>query len=443
MIGEPLSVYSLSGERQTSEPPRVVIVGAGFAGLSAAKALAHARVRVTVIDRHNHHLFQPLLYQVATAALAPTQVATPVRAILRKQTNAEVVLSEVVGVDLERKHVRLADRRIPFDYLILATGARHAYFGNDDWERHAPGLKTVNDALALRDRILLAFEQAELEPDDAERARLMTFVVVGGGATGVETAGAIAELAKRALQRDYRRIDPRCARIILLEAGPRLLASFPPELSSHATEAIRRLGVEVRLNTPVTSIDAATVSVPDGKIGTRCVIWAAGVQSSPAASWIGAAADKAGRTFVGPDLRIAGRDDVFVVGDCAHAIGACGKSLPGIAPVAKQQGAYAARAIEAAIRGSIIAPFRYADSGAMATIGRKAAIADFHGLHLKGLVGWLTWCLAHIYFLIGFRNRIAVAVDWIWSFLTFERGNRLILANSNASAHSDSAREAA
>lgn len=443
MTVEPMSVFPLVLDSSASQPPHVVIVGAGFAGLSAAKALTHSTVRVTVIDRQNHHLFQPLLYQVATAALAPTQVATPVRAILRKQSNTEVVLGEVIGVDADRKRVQLTDREIAYDYLILAAGARHAYFGHDDWERHAPGLKTIDDALALRNRILLAFEQAELETDDAERARLLTFVVVGGGATGVETAGAIAELAKRALRQDYRRVDPRSARIILVEAGPRLLASFPHELSAEGADAIQRLGVEVRLNTTVTSIDAASVSLADGKIATRCVIWAAGVQASPAARWLGVRADQAGRVFVDANLRVAGREDVFVVGDCAHVLRDDGKALPSVAPVAKQQGVHAARVIDAAIRGAVVAPFRYADRGAMATIGRKAAIADFRGLHLKGFIGWLIWCAAHIYFLIGFRNRIAVTLDWTWSFLTSERGGRLILGNTADATSTDASREAA
>lgn len=444
MTLEPVSVCPTTPQqRDDGDATRVVIVGAGFAGLAAAKALAHAPTRVTVIDRQNHHVFQPLLYQVATAALAPTQIATPVRTILRKQGNAEVILGEVVGVDLERKQVLTADRRVAFDYLILATGARHAYFGHDDWEHHAPGLKTIDDATALRSRILLAFERAEVEEDEAERARLLTFVIVGGGPTGVETAGAVAELAKRALRREYRRINPQCARIILLEAGQRLLSAFPDDLSASALAAIERLGVEVRLNTAVTGIDAATVALRDGVIPTRCVIWAAGVQASPAAKWLGATADRAGRTLVGPDLRIVGRDDVFVIGDCAYAIGADGKPLPGIAPVAKQQGAYAARAIKSAIRGEAVAPFTYVDFGAMATVGRKAAIAELRGLRLKGFVGWLTWCAAHIYFLIGFRNRIAVAFDWIWSFLTFERGGRLILAQPAQRMEASPSREAA
>lgn len=399
--------------------PKVVIVGAGFAGLTAAKALGKARVHVTLIDRRNHHLFQPLLYQVATAGLAPTQIATPIRAIVRTQRNTDVLLGAVEGVDVQRKQVMLADRRIDYDYLVLATGARHSYFGRDEWERFAPGLKTLEDATEQRKRMLLAFERAELERDPVERARLTTFVVIGGGPTGVETAGAIAELAKKALARDYRQINPACARIVLIEAGKRLLGAFPEDLSEHARRSLKRLGVEVRLGSPVTACDAEGVTLNSERIESRCVIWAAGVQSSPAAKWVGAMADRAGRAMVGPDLKLQGREDVFVIGDCAAALDENGKPLPGVAPVAKQQGAYVAKAIRASLKQKQVRPFAYKDFGAMATIGRKAAIADFGGFHLKGFAGWLMWSAAHVYFLIGFRNRIAVT-------LTFERGARLI-----------------
>lgn len=407
--------------------PRVVIVGAGFGGLTAAKALGRAAAHVTLIDRRNHHLFQPLLYQVATAGLAPTQIATPIRAILRKQRNTDVLLGKVEGVDPTSKHVLLDARRIPYDYLIIATGARHAYFGRDDWERFAPGLKTLEDATAQRTRILLAFERAELEADTAERARLTTFVVIGGGPTGVETAGAIAELAKKALARDYRMINPRCARIVLVEGAARILGGFPEDLSEDARASLARLGVEVRSGKAVTSIDETGVTLGDERIESRCVIWAAGVQSSPAARWLGIPADRAGRAVVSADLHAPGHNNIFVVGDCAAASGADGKPLPGVAPVAKQQGAYAAKAIVAALnRKRFDTPFRYVDFGNLATVGRKAAIADFRGFHLKGFVGWLLWSAAHVYFLIGFRNRIAVTLDWLWSYLTFERGARLI-----------------
>jgi NADH dehydrogenase len=412
--------------------PRVVIVGAGFGGLSAAKALAKAPVHVTLIDKRNHHLFQPLLYQVATAGLAPTQIATPVRAILRKQRNVDVVLGKVSGVDLRAKHVLMGERRVRFDYLVLATGARHSYFGRDEWERFAPGLKTLEDATDQRKRILLAFERAELEVDAAERARLTTFVVIGGGPTGVETAGAIAELAKKALAKDYRRINPHCARIILVEAAPRLLSAFPEDLAANARCELERLGVEVRAGAAVTSCGADGISLGAERIESRCVLWAAGVQASPAAKWLGAPSDRAGRAIVGADLRIAGRDDVFVIGDCASVSGADGKPLPGVAPVAKQQGEHVAKAIRALLKGRPPAPFKYNDFGAMATVGRKAAIADFRGVHLRGFVGWLVWSAAHIYFLIGFRNRVAVTMDWIWSYLTFERGARLITGEIEA-----------
>lgn len=416
-------------ESATAAPhgkPRVVIIGAGFGGLTAAKALAKAPVQVTLIDRRNHHLFQPLLYQVATAGLAPTQIATPIRAIVRRQRNTDVALGHVDGIDLQRREVRLGARRVGFDYLIVATGARHAYFGNDEWEPYAPGLKTLEDATAQRRRILLSFERAELETDPEERARLTTFVVIGGGPTGAETAGAIAELAKKALVCDYRRINPRAARIVLVEAAPRILGAFPESLSEHARAALDKLGVETRLGVAVTKIDPRGVTLGGERIESRCVIWAAGVQSSPAAKWLKATADRAGRVLVGPDLRLPGREDVFVIGDCAALNGANGRPLPGVAPVAKQQGVYAAKAILSALAGRTTKPFRYIDFGDLATIGRKAAIADFGGFHLRGFVGWLVWSAAHIYFLIGFRNRIAVTLDWLWSYLTFERGARLI-----------------
>jgi NADH dehydrogenase len=431
--------------RELAGLPRIVIIGAGFGGLAAAKALRKVRAHVTLIDRRNHHLFQPLLYQVATAGLAPTQIATPIRAILRKQRNTDVVLGTVDGIDLVAKQVILGETRVAFDFLIVATGARHSYFGHDDWERFAPGLKTLEDATAQRKRILLAFERAELEPDAAERARLTTFVVIGGGATGVETVGAIAELAKKALARDYRRINPASARIILAEAADRVLGAFPKDLSEHARRSLEKLGVEVRLGAAVTAVDDDGIMLGSERIESRCVIWAAGVQSSPAARWLDIPADRAGRATIGDDLRAPGRDDVFVIGDCAAVSDPDGKPLPGVAPVAKQQGEYAARAIKAALAGEPFAkPFRYIDFGNLATVGRKAAVADFRGFHLKGFVGWLVWSAAHIYFLIGFRNRIAVSIDWLWSYLTFERGARLITGDVVADApNKASKREAA
>jgi NADH dehydrogenase FAD-containing subunit len=417
---------------ETDPRPRVVIVGAGFGGLSAAKALSKANVRVTLIDRRNHHLFQPLLYQVATAGLSPSQIATPIRTILRGQGNAEVLLGSVTGVDTERRQVQIDGRRINYDYLVLATGARHSYFGRDEWEKFAPGLKSLEDATELRRRVLLAFEHAELETDAVERERLLTFVVIGAGPTGVEMAGAIAELARRALASDFRSIDPQQSRVILLEAGPRVLPQFPEELSAYTEKALTCLGVEVTTHTRVTAIDAAgvTISAPKGTtaLPSACVIWAAGVAASPVAKWLGVEGDRAGRVSVGRDLTIPLHREIFVIGDCAQADSGNGIPLPGLAPVAKQQGEFVGALIAAEVKHPERerAAFEYRDLGAMATIGRKIAIADFGKIKLKGAVGWLTWCLAHVYFLIGFRNRLSVAMDWMWSYLTFERGSRLI-----------------
>jgi NADH dehydrogenase len=413
---------------ESDHRPRVVIVGAGFGGLSAAKKLANANVRVTLVDRRNHHLFQPLLYQVATAGLSPGQIATPIRTVLRRQKNAEVLLGTVTGVDKDKREVEIDGRRINYDYLVLATGARHSYFGRDDWEPFAPGLKSLEDATELRKRILLAFERAELETDPVEQKRLLTFVVIGAGPTGVEMAGAIAELAHRALASDFRKIDPSSARVVLVEAGPRTLAAFPEQLSTYTRKALTCLGVEVMTDTKVTGIDRQGVMLGDKTIASACVIWAAGVASSPVAKWLGVEPDRAGRTPVGADLTIVGHPEIFVIGDCALATDRQGKPLPGLAPVAKQQGEYVGRVIAQITkgRGNRGPAFRYKDFGAMATVGRKIAIADFGAVKLRGFAGWLTWCLAHVYFLIGFRNRLSVAMDWAWSYLTFERGTRLI-----------------
>jgi NADH dehydrogenase len=419
-----------AGERDNR--PRVVIVGAGFGGLSAAKALAKANVRVTVIDKRNHHLFQPLLYQVATAGLTPSQIATPIRTILRRQKNAEVLLGTVTEVDKEKRHVTLGGHRINYDYLVLATGARHSYFGRDEWEAHAPGLKSLEDATELRRRVLLAFERAELETDAAERERLLTFVVIGAGPTGVEMAGAIAELAHRALASDFRSIDPQQARVILLEAGARVLPSFPEGLSAYTEKALTCLGVEVMTNTRVTAIGPQGVMIngADGAaaLPSACVAWAAGVAASPVAKWLGVEGDRAGRVPVRLDLTIPNHREIFVIGDCAQADSGNGIPLPGLAPVAKQQGEYVGELIATEVKhpDRRRVAFEYRNFGAMATIGRKIAIADFGKVKLKGAIGWLTWCLAHVYFLIGFRNRLSVAADWMWSYLTFERGSRLI-----------------
>jgi NADH:ubiquinone reductase (H+-translocating) len=405
--------------------PRIVIIGAGFGGLSAAKQLAQAPFDVTIIDRHNYHLFQPLLYQVATAGLSPADIASPVRGIVGRQKNAKVVLAKVSGVDTARKEVIAEGRRIPFDYLIVATGAEHAYFGHD-WSFYAPGLKTIDDATYLRRRILLAFERAETESDADERRRLLNFVVVGGGPTGVEMAGAIAELAKRALASDFRSIDPRCARIILIEAAPRLLAPFDPALSEAARRSLEQLGVEVRLGTGVTDCNCSGVSLGQERLQTRTIIWAAGVKASPVAEWLGVGSDRAGRVKVKADLSVPRQPNIFVIGDAAAATGADGKPLPGVAPVAKQQGWYVARLLMARAEGKTLPAFRYRDFGSMATIGRKRAVAQLGAFKVSGLPAWLLWSFAHIYFLIGFRNRLAVATSWAWNYVTFQRGTRLI-----------------
>jgi NADH dehydrogenase len=411
--------------------PRVVIIGAGFGGLSAAKQLARSPFNVTVVDRHNYHLFQPLLYEVATAGLSPGDIASPIRGILHRQRNAQVILAKVSGVDTMGREVLAEGRRIPYDYLIVATGAEHAYFGHD-WSSFAPGLKTIDDATYLRRRILLAFERAEIEPDADERRRLLNFVVVGGGPTGVEMAGAIAELAKRALAADFRSIDPRCARIVLIEAGPRLLAAFDPVLSEAARRSLEQLGVEVRLGASVTDCDCSGVSLGHERLQTRTIMWAAGVKASPLAEWLGANSDRAGRVKVDKDLSVPGHPNVFVIGDAAAAAGLDGKPLPGTAPVAKQQGFYVANLLTARAEGRTLPAFRYRDFGAMATVGRKRAVAQIGGFKASGLLAWVLWSLAHIYFLIGFRNRLAVAMSWCWNYVTFQRGTRLITGISGS-----------
>jgi NADH dehydrogenase len=416
--------------------PRIVIVGAGFAGLSAAKALAGQPFDVTVIDRHNYHLFQPLLYQVASAQLSPGDIASPIRNILRDQRNANVVLAKVTGVDVAAREVLAEGRRIPFDTLILATGAQHAYFGHDDWAADAPGLKTIDDATYIRRRILLAFEKAESEPDADERKRLLTFVIIGGGPTGVEMAGAIAELANRALAADFRAIDPRSARIILVEAAARVLTPFDPALSEAARRSLEQLGVEIRLGAPVTALDTRGVSIGAGdeaaRIEARTVIWGAGVMASPAGQWIGAETDRAGRVKVAGDLSVPGHPDIFVIGDTAAIDDANGHPLPGVAPVAKQQGQYVGKLLTARTAGKTVPPFRYRDFGSLATIGRKRAVVQMGRLKLKGFVAWVLWSVAHIYFLIGFRNRLIVATNWLWNYLTFQRGTRLITGMSGS-----------
>ena len=405
---------------------RVVIIGAGFGGLSAAKALAGKPFDVTLVDRYNYHLFQPLLYQVATAALSPADIASPVRTVFRHKPNVNVELANVSAIDLVDNQVIAEGRSIPFNYLIVATGAQQAYFGHVDWAQHASGLKTIDDATYLRRRILLAFEEAEIEPNPDERRRLLNFIVVGGGPTGVELVGAIAELAKRALAADFRTIDPRSARIVLVEAGPRVLSQFDEALSESALRALEQLGAEVRLGAEVTGCDDAGISIGEERIESRTIMWAAGVEASPADQWLGAESDHAGRVKVGPDLSLPGHPHIFVIGDTASCIDAKGKPFPGVAPVAKQQGAYVARALIAGAAGGSVPPFRYRDYGMLATIGRSRAVAQVGRIKLSGFAAWLLWCFAHIYFLIGFRNRLLVMVNWAWNFATFQRGARLI-----------------
>ena len=414
----------------TARRPRIVIVGAGFGGLSAATALRRADADITVIDRHNHHLFQPLLYQVATAALSPADIAAPIRSILGRQANTRVMLGAVTGIDSAGRAVLIGERRVPYDYLVIATGARDAYFGHDEWAAATSALKTIEDARLMRRRILMAFELAEDSDDDAERWRLLTFVIIGGGPTGVELAGALAELSRASLARDFRRIDPKSARIVLVEGGPRLLPSFPASLSERAARALTRLGVEVRLGVPVTACDRDGVTLDGEWIESRTVIWAAGVAASPAAQWLGVEPGRGGRVPVTPELNLPEHPEIFVIGDTALSVGGDGKPLPGVATVAKQQGHYVARAIAARLAGRTPPPFRYHNVGNLATIGRHAAIADFGWLRLSGWLGWLLWSGAHIYFLIGFRNRLVVAMDWLWSYLTYQRGARLITGDT-------------
>jgi NADH dehydrogenase len=414
--------------------PRIVIIGAGFGGLSAATRLGRADADVTVIDQHNHHLFQPLLYQVATAALSPADIAAPIRSILGRQRNTRVMLGTVTGVDTASRAVLIGERRVPYDYLVIATGARDAYFGHDDWATVTLSLKDVEDARAMRRRILIAFEHAEDSDDAAERRRLMTFVIIGGGPTGVELAGALAELSRATLARDFRRIDPLATRIILVEAGPRLLASFPPRLSAVAARALTRLGVELRLGVSVTGCDDDGVLLGAERVESRTVIWAAGVCASPAAQWLGIEAERGGRIPVGPDLSLPKHPEIFIIGDTARVEGPDGKPLPGVATVAKQQGRYVARAILARLAAKNPLPFRYRNVGNLATIGRREAVVDFGWLKLSGRLAWLLWSAAHIYFLIGFRNRLVVAMEWLWSYLTYQRGARLITDERAANA---------
>ncbi|NNG15774.1 MAG: NAD(P)/FAD-dependent oxidoreductase [Gemmatimonadales bacterium] len=409
-------------------PPgtHVVILGGGFAGLYAAKALRSASVKVTVVDRRNHHLFQPMLYQVATAALSPGDIASPIRSILRGQPNVEVVLGEAQSVDLADRRVRVDSSSLSYDYLIVATGARHSYFGHEEWEMLAPGLKSIEDALEIRRRILLAFEGAERRPDPGQRKSLLTFVVVGGGPTGVEVAGALAEIRRYALRRDFRHIDSREASVLLLEGGPRLLSSYPESLSMAAMRALRRLGVEVRTGAFVDGITHNGVSVGGTHIPTKTVVWAAGNLASPLLRSLGAPLDHQGRVVVGEDCTVPGHPEVFVLGDAACFDHQEGGPLPGLSPVAIQMGRYAAKTIRRDLAGRARRPFHYRDKGQLAVIGRGRAVADIGRLHFSGFFAWLTWIFVHIFFLIGFRNRIIVLMEWAWSYFTFQHGARLI-----------------
>lgn len=411
-----------------SGKPRVVILGGGFGGLSAAVALAKADAEIVLVDRRNHHLFQPLLYQVATAALNPSDIAQPIRGILRGQKNTSVLLAEVAGIDRTARRVSLSNQRtLDYDWLIVATGARHSYFGHPEWEAFGPGLKELDDATAIRRRILRAFETAEDTTDMAERERLLTFVIVGAGPTGVEMAGAIAELARHALPMDFRRIDPAAARIILVDAAMRVLPAFPEGLSARAAEALASLGVELRLGASVSECAADHVMIDGTPLPTRTILWAAGVAASPAARWLDMPADRTGRVVVDAQLHPAHDPHIFVVGDTACCPGADGRPLPGIAPVAKQQGQWAGKSIAAMIAGATPpARFAYKHAGFMATIGRGAAVADFGRVRVAGFFAWALWCIAHVYFLIGFRNRLSVALSWGWAYATFQRGARLI-----------------
>jgi len=405
--------------------PHVVILGGGFGGLYAARALRRAPLRLTLVDRRNHHLFQPLLYQVATAALNPSDIAVPIRRVLRRQKNATVLLGEATAVDVAGRRVVLADGELPYDYLVIATGAAHSYFGHDDWSPYAPGLKTIEDALEIRRRILLAFEAAERDPDPETRRAWLSFVVIGGGPTGVELAGALAEIARLILRTDFRSIDPASARVALIEAGPRILPAFAPALSEEAARELAGLGVEVITGAAATSVDATGVSLGERRLQARNVLWAAGVAASPIAGSLGIALDRAGRVPVAPDLTLPGHPEVFVIGDLA-ALRQDGKPVPGVAPAAKQMGRHAARNILRAVRGLPHAPFRYRDAGSLATIGRAAAVAEFGRLKLSGFIAWLAWLLVHIYFLIGFRNRLLVMLQWAWLYLRHDSGARLI-----------------
>ena len=410
--------------------PRVVVVGSGFGGLEAARNLAKLPLQVTLIDRKNHHTFQPLLYQVATAGISPAEIAAPIRWILRGRKNVEVLMDEVVGFDLNRKIVQLPDLEIPYDYLVVAAGAQHSYFGHDEWEPLAPGLKTVEDALEIRRRVLLAFELAEKQVVAGETQSMLNFVIVGGGPTGVELAGTLAEIAHRVLRDEFRSIDPKRTRILLLEGGPRILPAYAPDLSESAVRQLQKLGVEVRVPAMVTRIDPGAVWVGTERISAAVILWAAGVAASSLGKKLGAPTDRAGRVLVNPDLSVPNYPEVFVIGDLATLKDEHGNTLPGVAPVAIQEGRYVAKAIANDLRKSPRQPFHYVDKGSLATIGRAAAVAQFRKLHISGYFAWLAWLFVHIFFLIGFRNRLIVLIQWAWSYFTYQRGARLITGDT-------------
>jgi len=413
-------------------PHRVVIVGAGFGGLETTHRLKGAPVQVTLIDRRNHHLFQPLLYQVATASLATSDIAWPIRYLMHDRREVTTLFATVAGVDAANRRVLLEDgATVPYDTLVLATGARHAYFGHDEWETYAPGLKTLEDATTIRRRILVAFERAEREPDPVRRAARLTFVIIGAGPTGVELAGTIAELAKHTLPGDFRNIDTSKARVVLIEAGPRVLAGFADDLSAYAKASLERIGVEVVLGEPVTDCTREGVVYGGQTLNAKTIIWAAGVRASPAAEWLGAPADRAGRVQVEPDLTISGHPEIFAVGDTVTINAWDGKPVPGIAPAAKQQGRYVANLIKARLAGEKLGPFRYQHAGSLAQIGKRQAVIDFGKIKLRGAIAWWIWGIAHIYFLIGLRHRLAVALSWLWIYIRDQRAARLITQGSS------------
>jgi NADH dehydrogenase len=415
----------------SNSTPRVVVIGAGFGGLNAARALARENVQITIVDRKNHHTFQPLLYQVATAGLSPGEIAAPIRAVFRGDKNVVSLLEEVQDFDLTRRVVKTSEQELPYDYLVVAAGATHAYFGHDEWAPYAPGLKTIEDALEIRRRVLLAFELAERQAVSGGAHEPLNFVVVGAGPTGVELAGTLAEITHHVLAHEFHSIDPRSAHILLLEGGPRVLAVYPEDLSRSAEEQLRRLGVDVRTNTMVTQIEPGAVRFGETRVVAPVILWAAGVAASPLGKKLGVPCDRAGRVFVQPDLSLPGHPEVFVIGDLATLKDENGKMLPGVAPAAIQQGKFVAKTIHRDLRSEPRQNFKYWDKGSLATIGRAAAVAQFGKIHISGFIAWLSWLFIHIFFLIGFRNRLLVFIQWAWSYVTYERGARLITGSND------------